>query len=75
MPRQKNKETHQHAFKNAPVMSEEALAESEQRKKEHEQASQHVAHGTAADHNMTAEEHAAMTEHDQVHAENKDHSH
>lgn len=74
MPSQKNKETHQHAFKNSPKMSEEALAEAEQHKKEHEQAAR-SSQGTAAEHNMSAEEHAAMTEHDQAHSEAKEHSH
>lgn len=73
MPSQQNKETHQHAFKNSPVMSEEALAEAEQQKKEHEQASQH-AHGTAADYKMTEEEHVAMSD-DQAPSESKQHSH
>lgn len=74
MPSQKNKESQQHAFKNAPVMSEEALAEAGQHKQEHQQASEH-SHETAAEHNMSAEEHAAMTEHEQAHAEGKEHSH
>ena len=74
MPSQKNKETHQHAFKNSPVMSEEALAEAEQQKKEHEEASQH-ANSSSVEHNMTTEEHATMNEHHQIHSEGKDHSH
>lgn len=74
MPSQKNKETHQHAFKNSPVMSEEALAEAEQQKKEHKEASQH-ANSSSVDHNMTTEEHATMNEHHQIHSEGKDHSH
>lgn len=74
MPSQQNKETQQHAFKNAPAMSEEALAEAEQHRKEHEQASQH-SQATAAKHNMTAEQHAAMSEDTQAPATSEAHAH
>ena len=56
MPSQQQKNTQQHAFKNAPAMSEEALTEAKNQK----EAS--VATATAEDHHMSAEEHAAMTE-------------
>ncbi|NNG74918.1 hypothetical protein HLH10_01015 [Acinetobacter sp. ANC 4277] len=56
MPSQQQKNTQQHAFKNAPAMSEEALAEAKIQK----EASS--AKATAEDHHMSAEEHAAMTE-------------
>lgn len=39
MPSQKQQNTQQHAFKNAPAMSEEALARAEQDKKARETAS------------------------------------
>ena len=57
MPSQQKKEnTQQHAFKNAPAMSEEALAEAKNQKEAD------GAKATAEDHHMSAEEHAAMTE-------------
>lgn len=60
MPSQKNKETSQHhAFKDSPVMSQEALAKAEQDKLAREAAKSETA-PTAEQHNMSAEEHAAM---------------
>ena len=57
MPSQQSKQsTQQHAFKNAPAMSEEALAEAKKQKE------MGTAPATAEDHHMSAEEHAAMTE-------------
>ncbi|OAL80864.1 hypothetical protein AY606_14810 [Acinetobacter sp. SFB] len=55
MPSQQQKNTQQHAFKNAPAMSEEALAEAKNQKEA-------AATVTAQDPQMSAEEHAAMTE-------------
>ena len=54
MPSQQQKNTQQHAFKNAPAMSEEALAEAKKQK--------HADSATVEDHQRSAEEHAAMTE-------------
>ena len=54
MPSQQQKNTQQHAFKNAPAMSEEALAEAKKQKQ--------ADSATVEDHQMSAEEHAAMTE-------------
>ena len=54
MPSQQQKNTQQHAFKNAPAMSEEALAEAKKQKQ--------ADSATVEDHPMSAEEHAAMTE-------------
>ena len=54
MPSQQQKNTQQHAFKNAPAMSEEALAEAKKRKE--------ADSATVEGHQMSAEEHAAMTE-------------
>lgn len=56
MPSQQQKNTQQHAFKNAPAMSEEALTEAKNQKEAD------AAKTTAEDHHMSAEEHAAMTE-------------
>lgn len=61
MPSQQNKQTtQQHAFKNAPTMSPEALAKAEADREARESA--HSAHSgmTAEEHNMSAEEHANM---------------
>ena len=55
MPSQQQKNTQQHAFKNAPAMSEEALAEAKKQKE--------AGSATVEDQQqMSAEEHAAMTE-------------
>ena len=54
MPSQQQKNTQQHAFKNAPAMSEEALAEAKKQKEANS--------ATVEDHQMSAEQHAAMTE-------------
>ncbi len=70
MPSQQNKHnTQQHAFKNAPVMSEESLAKAEADKAAREAqgitASSEV---TAAEHHMSEEQHAHMSaeEHDKT---------
>lgn len=53
MPSQQHKQdTQQHAFKNAPTMSAEALAEAQAQKQQH----------TANTHSMTAEQHGMSTE-------------
>ena len=57
MPSQQNKQsTQQHAFKNAPAMSEEALAEAQKQKEAREAGTP----APAAEHHMPAAEHAAM---------------
>lgn len=58
MPSQQNKNnTQQHAFKNAPVMSEEALQQAQADKATREQS---ASHATAEDMHMTPEQHAHM---------------
>lgn len=66
MPSQQNKEhsQQQHAFKNAPAMSEEALAKAEADKLARNQADSEA---TAEAHGMTAEEHANMGQHGHGH--------
>ena len=60
MPSQKHKEnTQQTAFKNAPTMSKEAIDQAQADKKEREDLSPNT-----NTHNMTAEEHAHMQEHE-----------
>jgi hypothetical protein len=63
MPSQQNKNnTQQHAFKNAPTMSEEALAKAQADKEA--RAGQHEASAaTAEQHGMSAEEHSNMDNH------------
>ncbi|MGE8540377.1 hypothetical protein [Acinetobacter sp. ANC 3813] len=57
MPSQQKKDnTQQHAFKNAPAMSQEQLAEAQQQKEARDTAQ----NSTAADMNMSEEEHAQM---------------
>ncbi|WP_374855359.1 hypothetical protein ACEWX4_03100 [Acinetobacter indicus] len=65
MPSQQNKHnTQQHAFKNAPAMSEEALAKAQADREAREALK---AAPTADAHAMTETEHAAMPEsHEQV---------
>ena len=59
MPSQQNKHnTQQHAFKNAPVMSEEALAKAQADR----EAREARAAASAEQHQMTEAEHAAMDE-------------
>ena len=68
MPSQQKKEnTQQHAFKNAPAMSPEALARQAT-------SSSHQTHETSVEeHNMSAEEHAQMD--NASHDENTTHGH
>lgn len=54
MPSQQQKNTQQHAFKNAPAMSEEALAEAKKQKE--------AGAATVQEHQMSTQEHAVMTE-------------
>ena len=62
MPSQKNKETSQHhAFKNSPVMSQEALAEAEQQKLAREANTAKASGVNAQEHHMSADEHATMS--------------
>lgn len=57
MPSQQKKDnTQQHAFKNAPAMSQEQMAEAQQQKEAREAAQKPA----AADMNMTENEHAHM---------------
>jgi len=76
MPSQQKKEnTQQHAFKNAPAMSPEALAKA-QADREARQAtpSSHQTHEMSAEkHNMSAEEHAQMD--NASYGENTTHGH
>lgn len=70
MPSQQNKHnTQQHAFKNAPAMSEEALAKAKA-DREAREARQQTA--TAEQHQMTEAEHAAM---DETHTAETGHGH
>ena len=73
MPSQQNKQnTQQHAFKNAPAMSEEALAKA-QADKEARAAHNADAASTAEAHNMSADEHANMS--NDAHEANTAHGH
>ena len=72
MPSQQHKQnTQQHAFKNAPVMSEEALAKA-QANKDAQVTDTHAA-STAEAHNMSADEHANMS--NDTHEANTAHGH
>lgn len=80
MPSQKNKETSQHhAFKESPLMSAEALAEAEKQKLARETAvstpSQATTTATATEHNMSADEHAAMSDNHAEHTQGTSHGH
>ena len=73
MPSQQNKQnTQQHAFKNAPAMSEEALTKA-QADKEARAAHNADAASTAEAHNMSADEHANMG--NDTHEANTAHGH
>ena len=70
MPSQQAKQnTQQHAFKNAPAMSEESMAKAQADKVARETSNQTASentteHATAEEHSMSADEHAKMsTEH------------
>ena len=76
MPSQQKKEnTQQHAFKNAPAMSPEALAKAQaDREARQATSSSHQTHEMSAEeHNMSAEEHAQMDS--ASHDENTAHGH
>ena len=70
MPSQQNKQnTQQHAFKNAPAMSEEALAKAQADKAARDaQGTTATSEATAAEHGMTEAQHAHMSaeEHDRT---------
>ena len=69
MPMQQNKQnTQQHAFKNAPAMSAEALAKAQADQESRAAQNIHTA-TTAEEHGMSANEHANMgnTEHNAGH--------
>lgn len=69
MPSQQNKHnTQQHAFKNAPAMSEEALAKAQADR----EAREARAAASAEQHQMTEAEHAAM---DESHSDTTGHGH
>ncbi|MDM1284974.1 hypothetical protein [Acinetobacter indicus] len=69
MPSQQNKHnTQQHAFKNAPAMSEEALAKAQADR----EAREARAAASAEQHQMTKAEHAAM---DESHSDTTGHGH
>lgn len=69
MPSQQNKHnTQQHAFKNAPAMSEEALAKAQADR----EAREARAAASAEQHQMTEVEHAAM---DESHSDTTGHGH
>ncbi|MGE8537812.1 MAG: hypothetical protein ACN6NI_00875 [Acinetobacter sp.] len=66
MPSQQNKQnTQQHAFKNAPTMSPEAIAKAQADREAREAATMTQPNAADNQHNMPAEEHANMdnTEH------------
>lgn len=74
MPSQQNKQnTQQHAFKNAPAMSEEALAKAQADKAARAAQTENVASETAETHEMNAEEHAHMD--NMNHEQTADHGH
>ena len=76
MPSQKNKETSQHhAFKDSPVMSAEDLAEAEKQKLARENAATTSTESSAAEHHMSAEEHAAMSKDHAEHTSGPAHGH
>lgn len=71
MPSQQKKDnTQQHAFKNAPVMSEEAL-----KKAQADQAAREASAPTAADIQMTEEQHAHMDDMSPEPTASNDHGH
>ncbi|WP_287908237.1 hypothetical protein [Acinetobacter sp.] len=73
MPSQQKKDnTHQHAFKNAPAMSKEALAEAEQQKQAREAAQNGQ---TAEEMHMTEDEHAHMDDMGAEPASGNEHGH
>ena len=75
MPSQQKKEnTQQHAFKNAPIMSEEAIAKAQADRGVRAATQQDTApqSATAEEHHMSADEHANM---DTGHAANGAHGH
>lgn len=71
---QKKQDTQQHAFKNAPTMSEEAIAKAQADREARAAAQQDPASQatTAEEHHMSADEHANM---DTEHAANNAHGH
>ena len=74
MPSQQQKQnTQQHAFKNAPAMSQEALAKAQADREAREAANTAHPGTTAAEHNMSAEEHANMD--NAEHSSNAAHGH
>ena len=76
MPSQKNKETSQHhAFKDSPVMSAEALAEAEKQKLAREANATASTQATTTEHNMSTDEHAAMSGENAEHAQGTAHGH
>lgn len=73
MPSQQNKQnTQQHAFKNAPAMSEEALTKAQADKLARANQA-NAASESAESHHMSADEHANMS--NMEHAENASHGH
>jgi hypothetical protein len=74
MPSQQNQQnTQQHAFKKAPAMSEEALNKAQADKQARENQTSNPASETAESHNMSADEHAHMS--NMQHEENTAHGH
>ncbi len=74
MPSQQNKQaTQQHAFKNAPTMSPEALAKAQADRAAREAANTVHSGTTTVEHNMPAEEHANMD--NAEHSSNTAHGH
>jgi len=74
MPSQQNKQTtQQHAFKNAPTMSPEAIAKAQADREAREATNTAHPGTTAAEHNMSAEEHANMD--NAEHSSNAAHGH
>ncbi len=74
MPSQQNKQnTQQHAFKNAPTMSPEALAKAQADREAREAANVAPTDTTATEHHMSAEEHANMD--NAEHSSNPAHGH
>ena len=70
MPSQQNKQTtQQHAFKNAPTMSPEAIAKAQADREARATANMAHSDTTANEHNMSTEEHANMesAEHSSAH--------
>ena len=74
MPSQQNKQTtQQHAFKNAPTMSPEAIAKAQADREAREAANVAPTDTTTAEHHMSAEEHANMD--NAEHSSNAAHGH